>query len=301
MDQGTLTEDVPVVEKIEYYCRPEYVQKVLKSLCQFSSHPLDQALHSNFSENQQIQSYLVQNFKVVEGFGLEGWIDQNHVLLGSSKLMERHNVHIADTIAHDGSISFLSINGTLAASTFFTESMRPSALEVVSSLQNDGVKVFIASGDRTVAVEKVAKALGIPRDHAFGNLSPTEKAELIQSLKSSKLSVGFVGDGINDLLAIQAADVGFGFGARKGSARALETSDVALFAQDLGKLERARFISSSTKNKIRQNLALAFGYNAIALPLAALGTVAPAEASLMHSGSTALVVANALLLKFYLK
>jgi Cd2+/Zn2+-exporting ATPase len=172
---------------------------------------------------------------------------------------------------------------------------RRGAADVIDRLRRVGIRrMVMISGDNQRVVDAVARQLGI--DQARGDLLPDDKVETIQRLNREH-DVAMVGDGVNDAPAMASATVGVAMGAA-GSDAALETADVALMADDLGRLPFAVGLSRQTSRVIRQNLWIALGMVAVLVPATILGLqIGPAV--VLHEGSTLLVVANALRLLGY--
>jgi Cu+-exporting ATPase len=149
------------------------------------------------------------------------------------------------------------------------------------------------TGDNEATAASIARQSGIERWKA--GVAPQDKASQVQQLKSEGALVGMAGDGINDAPALAASDVSFAFAS--GSDIAIETADVTLMRNDLGSVADAIALSRATLRKIRQNLFFAFVYNALGIPLAALGLLNPVIAGAAMALSSVSVVSNSLLLK----
>lgn len=166
------------------------------------------------------------------------------------------------------------------------DSLKNGAKELVASLKKAGKKVLLISGDRQCVVESIAKELGI--ESYKGALLPKDKLEIIRSHKNAVM----IGDGLNDILALQSAEVGIAMGA--GSAMAIAQGDVVVLDDSLEGVGRAFSIATRTYSRIKQNLAISLVYNALLIPLALCGFVIPLVAALSMSLSSLLVVANSM-------
>ena len=166
------------------------------------------------------------------------------------------------------------------------DSLKNGAKELVASLKKAGKKVLLISGDRQCVVESIAKELGI--ESYKGTLLPKDKLEIIRSHKNAVM----IGDGLNDILALQSAEVGIAMGA--GSAMAIAQGDVVVLDDSLEGVGRAFSIATRTYSRIKQNLAISLVYNALLIPLALCGFVIPLVAALSMSLSSLLVVANSM-------
>lgn len=166
------------------------------------------------------------------------------------------------------------------------DSLKNGAKELVANLKKAGKKVLLISGDRQCVVESIAKELGI--ESYKGALLPKDKLDIIRSHKNAVM----IGDGLNDILALQSAEVGIAMGA--GSAMAIAQGDVVVLDDSLEGVGRAFGIATRTYSRIKQNLAISLVYNALLIPLALCGFVIPLVAALSMSLSSLLVVANSM-------
>ncbi len=194
-------------------------------------------------------------------------------------------------------VLFAAVNGKFAGVLAVADTIKPNASAALAALRRRGIDVVMATGDRTETAAHVASQLGIAHVHA--EQSPQDKANLVAQLKAQGKSVAFAGDGVNDAPALATADVGIAMGT--GSEIAIEGAGLTLPKGDLAGLARARRLAEATLSNIRQNLAFAFGYNALGVPIAAgvlypfFGVLlSPMVAALAMSLSSVSVIANAL-------
>jgi len=243
----------------------------------------------------------VKDFRAVPGRGVRGILDGRRILVGNRDFLGAESIAVGDLDAEPGhSIVLVAIDGVFAGSLALADPIKPSAAEAVRALSAAGLRVVMLTGDRQEAADAVAGALGIA-EHAAG-LSPQGKAEWVTRLSREGRSVAMAGDGVNDAPALAAADVGIAMGT--GADVALESAAVTLLKGELGGILRARRLSLGTMRNIRQNLVLAFAFNALAIPVAAgvlypvIGLLlSPMIASAAMSASSLAVVGNALRLR----
>jgi Cu+-exporting ATPase len=195
----------------------------------------------------------------------------------------------------------VALDGRPAALFGLTDRVRPSSAAAVRRIRALGLAPLVLSGDHPAAARATAAELGLER--VEGQLTPHDKAERIRALQADGQIVAMAGDGINDALALAAADVGIAMGG--GADVALEAADVALLRDDPLALGALVMLGRRAVTTIRQNLAWAFGYNVVALPLAAGAlapwtgwSLAPGWAAAAMSASSVLVVLNSLRLRW---
>jgi Cu+-exporting ATPase len=197
-------------------------------------------------------------------------------------------------------VVFVSIDSRPAGIVGVADTVKESAREAVRELEADGLRVIMLTGDNRATALAVAREVGIAEVRA--GASPEDKSSLVRELRAAGRRVAMAGDGVNDAPALALADVGIAMGT--GSDVAIESAGVTLVRGDLRAILRARRLSRATMKNIRQNLAFAFGYNTLGVPIAA-GILYPAFglllsplfASAAMSASSVSVIANALRLR----
>jgi P-type Cu+ transporter len=279
-----------------------------------SEHPLAKAIVAASKQEPRKTGLAVFRFKAESGFGVEAQLSNGSTVnIGSDIYMKNLGIPIAKTISKDSqtiekvvdpgqSIFYAAIDQTLVAELIVSDAIKTSSVEAIRSLQRSGLRVAMITGDRQSTAEFVAAQVGIPQDSIFAQTAPEQKGSVIARLKAIDGKVAFVGDGINDAPALSIADVGVAIGT--GTDLAIETSDVILMSGDLMGLPKAIALSRAVMTNIKQNLAWAFGYNLVLIPLAA-GVLLPAAglslspvtAAIAMSLSSFCVVMNALRLR----
>ena len=239
----------------------------------------------------------VTGFENHPGQGIRAMVDTHTVLLGNRSLLEQAGIDLnalPDTGLHPAwTPVFCAVDGEVVATLGIADTPRPGAAEAIERLHRRGMTTLMATGDVETTARAVAARVGILT--VMAEARPEHKLRLIKRLQAQGERVGMVGDGINDAPALAAADVGFAIGS--GADIAMETADMTLRNGDIARVADAITLSTETLRVIRQNLAWAFLYNVMAIPVAALGKLNPMMASLAMALSSLSVVINSLRLK----
>ena len=287
---GTLTLGKPVVTNIDW--SDLAARSAFISLNEKGTHPLNHALVSYFGNVDGLPQ--VKRFKAVPGKGIQGKIDGRMHYIGSGQFFTEICGLPAPVAPFTHTLCFTE-DGAIALASF-EDALHPDAPNLVRELQKRGITPIIASGDVVEAVAKTAQSLGIALYH--GGLQPHDKVALVKEYQKQGRTL-MLGDGINDSIALNAADVGVSLA--HGTAVAQESAAVVLTREGLPQLAQYFQLSTLTMQTIRGNLLWAFGYNLIALPIAAglfavpLGLeLTPMMASIAMSFSSLGVVVNSL-------
>jgi Cu+-exporting ATPase len=260
---GTITEGRPRVvrcEPVTGFTESE-VLEFAASLESASEHPLARAVVAGFSGKISPP----ENVQTATGFGIRGTVKERRVHVGRREFLESHGITCPAVEAGSGSIVFVAIEDRFAGLLELADSIKPTTPAAVEALRNMGIRLVLLTGDRMEVARAAASQAGIQDVRA--GLAPEQKNNIVSELKKSGRVVGMAGDGINDAPALAAADVGIAMG--NGTDVAIESAAVTLVHGDLRGAARAVRLSRAIMRNIRQNLVFAFGYNALAIPLAA--------------------------------
>ena len=306
---GTITAGSPRVSHIELLDGD--VQELLclaSSLEVESTHPLAAAVHASW-ENIGYPRPEVKDIRTMPGLGLVGSFDGTAVAVGNlelmtalvSKLPEGLEETVAKRARRGTTVVLVAKGQRLLGWMEFSDRIRETSEAAVRRLQRAGIEVVMLTGDREEVARTVGDSVGIST--IVAGVKPDEKAEHVRRLQQSG-TVAMIGDGINDAAALTVADVGIAMGA--GSEIALESADIVLVRNDLADAVAALELGRATMSRIRSNLAWAFGYNVVGIPLA-MGLLfpwtgwllPPAFAAAAMSLSSVSVVSNSLLLRWW--
>ena len=305
---GTLTEGKPrLVSVVTFGGQSELdAVRLAAALEQPSEHPLAAAILAAARERQASIPTVV-DFRSVPGKGIVAHVDGVRVVLGNLAMMEEAGITAdagrvqADALRREGqTVMFLAINGELAALLGVADPIKATTPEAIAALHAEGLRIVMLTGDNRVTADAVARQLQI--DEVRADVLPAGKRAVIQELQRDGRIVAMAGDGVNDAPALAEAAVGIAMGT--GTDVAIESGGITLVKGDLRGIVRARRLSRATMRNIRQNLFLAFVYNAVGIPVAAgvlypfTGTlVSPIWASAAMTFSSVSVIGNALRLR----
>ena len=305
---GTLTQGRPVFDRA--VAAPGFdeseVLRLAASLDQGSEHPLAEAIVHAAHERQLVLD-TPEHFNSSSGIGVMGQVGGTDLALGNAAWMKQQGVSVqalaaqAESMRSEGaSVIHLAHNGQLIGLLAVSDPIKPSTRGALTALKAEGLRIVMATGDGLSTARSVGRQLGI--DEVYGEVTPAEKLALVNKLQKEGRVVAMAGDGINDAPALAKADVGIAMGT--GTDVAMNSAQVTLLKGDLQGIVVARELSKSTVRNMKQNLAFAFVYNALGIPLAAgllypfIGwLLSPMLAALAMSLSSVSVIGNALLLK----
>ncbi|MCR6853192.1 heavy metal translocating P-type ATPase [Paenibacillus jamilae] len=264
-----------------------------------SEHPLAEAIVEGIKE-KKIDIPSSETFEAIPGFGIESVVEGKHLLIGTRRLMKKFNIDIEEVsksmeaLEREGKTAMLiAIDKEYAGIVAVADTVKDTSKAAIARLKKMGLDVVMITGDNTQTAQAIAKQVGI--DHVIAEVLPEGKAEEVKKLQTNGKKVAMVGDGINDAPALATANIGMAIGT--GTDVAMEAADITLIRGDLNSIADAIFMSKMTIRNIKQNLFWALAYNALGIPIAALGFLAPWVAGAAMAFSSVSVVLNALRLQ----
>ncbi len=270
---GTLTEGKPRFDRA--VAAPGFAEdevlRLAASLDQGSEHPLADAI-VRAARERGLALDKAEGFESSSGMGVRGSVGGRQLALGNTALMAQLHVSVealksqAEALRGEGaSVMLLAVDGKPAGLLAVSDPIKASTVEALATLKSSGMRVIMATGDGLTTAKAVAAKLGI--DEVHGEVKPADKLALVNKLQREGRIVAMAGDGINDAPALAKADVGVAMGT--GTDVAMNSAQVTLVKGDLRGIAQARAISNETIANMKQNLAFAFVYNALGVPLAA--------------------------------
>jgi P-type Cu+ transporter len=306
---GTLTEGKPQVSTVAAASGSSHSADALLSLAasleRSSEHPLARAIVRAATE-KKLPLAEAGKFQATPGGGIEGTLLGKDVTVGTEKFLQARKMDFSlaafASVLPDESATrvYVGVNGKTEGLILLSDKIKSSAAETLRELRAEGLRIVMLTGDRRETALRVASQLGIEEVEA--EVQPQGKGEIVKRLRAEGRIVAMAGDGINDAPALAAAHVGIAMGT--GTDVAMDNAGITLVKGDLRGIVRARRLSRATIGNIKQNLAFAFLYNALGVPIAAgvfyplFGwLLSPMLASAAMSFSSVSVIANALRLR----
>ncbi len=308
---GTLTTGKPVVAAVavtnaigDDNANYDEAVKLAAALARGSTHPLSQAIGQASHENVEFFDW-----QEVRGAGVQAKLpgDDQPVRLGSLRWLKESGVDLAagETFVNEWSGRGATVVGLAAGDILqglfaVHDALKNNADAVVKQLSDAGLKVFLVTGDNALTAAGIAKHAGIAAENVFAEVRPEQKGEFVKKLQARGERIAFVGDGINDAPALTQADLGIAVSRASDVAR--EAADIILLKSEIEAVPEALGLARATLRTIKQNLFWAFFYNALGVPLAALGFVSPIWCAAAMGLSDLIVIGNALrLLRWRIK
>lgn len=226
--------------------------------------------------------------------GRTAWLEQNGIFPDDAQRQA-----LATEEAGGATAIWVAVDGKPAGIVTLRDTIKPGSAAAIERLRQLGIRPLLLTGDNAAVAAQVATAVGIAPEDVFAGVLPEGKVDAVRKLQAQGSTVAMAGDGVNDAAALAQADLGIAMGS--GTDVAIEASDLTVMGSDLGQLVQAIELSRKTLTTIKTNLFWAFFYNAIGIPVAALGLLNPMIAGAAMAASSVLVVANSLRLRSFAK
>ena len=294
---GTLTCGDVAVSAVEVMV-PDYSEQRLLQLAasaeQRLTHPVAEAI-VHYAQQSNIDLLPRQTWEFKVGGGIDAWIEDHHILVGSEAFLRGQGVPWPDVCPRpvDQSVVYVAQDEVLLGSIAYSDPLRSDSVYLVDVLQKKfGMAVHLLTGDNHQRAEQVAQELNIAPAHVHAEAFPEDKAKIVQQVRRSGHVVAFVGDGLNDSVALAYADVSISF--VDGSDVARETADVVLMNNELSSILEVVTIARQTRHLIEQNMLLVIAPNMLGLGLAATTGLNPLWATIIHNGTAIAAGLNSL-------
>jgi Cu+-exporting ATPase len=294
---GTLTVGKPeVADILEVGSRKPEAVILAAALADSSTHPISRAIAKLSAGEIELKDW-----REIRGCGVSAHVQASTglVRLGSLGWLKESGVDfsagekfIAEWSNQGATIVGLTSDKTLLGLFAVRDTVKTNAANIVEKLQRQGFKTFLVTGDNLLTAASIAKQAGIAPENVFAGVRPEQKAEFVQKLQAQGERVAFVGDGINDAPALTQADLGIAVSRASDIAR--EAADIILLKSEIEAVPEALGLARATLRTIKQNLFWAFFYNALGVPLAALGFISPIFCAAAMGASDLIVIGNAL-------
>ncbi len=284
---GTITEGTFALTKIvSKNITKEELLKLVATVENNSNHPIAKSIKNAYKKEIVDK---VKNFKEISGSGIKCEIDNQKVVIGTSKFLKEEGVN-SENIDEIGTVLHVAKNNEYLGYLVINDRIKNNAKKSLNDLKNNITNIVLLSGDNYKNVENIAKKLNF--DDFYGELLPQDKVKIVKDYQKNNY-VAFVGDGINDAPVIKSANVGFAMGAL-GSDAAIEASDIVLMDDDLNQIGEAIKISKMTKIIIMSNITFAITFKIVMLLLAIMGKTSIWLAVFADVGVTLISILNSL-------
>ena len=288
---GTLTQGrLKVTDVIPYGVSRDELISVAATLEENSKHPIADAI-KQLAERENVPILPTTEFQSRTGKGIEANIEGEGYCIGNMRMFNENDISCPEDAIHELEIQgkttiLVARDDDVIGIISLQDTRRVGAKEAITELKKNGMKVEMLTGDNETTAAAIAEQLGFNGYHA--NLLPDEKLETIEKLKAHG-NVVMIGDGVNDAPALAAANVGIAMGGL-GSDIALETADIVLLEDNLTRLSYIQRLSTTTLNRIRENIAISLGMKLVIVVLAALGTISLWQSIILGDVGLALLV-----------
>lgn len=265
-----------------------------------SEHPLGKAIVEH-GKKQNVEFLEMEDFKMIPGKGIAAKIENNEIYCGNSRFLQEQGIILDENIESilknlrkQGKVSILvGKNRECIGIIALSDTIRPTAKEIVVKLKNMGTRVVLLTGDHKQTADYFAEEVGI--ENVYSEFLPAEKVMYIKKLEEDGNKVCMIGDGVNDAPALKTADVGVSM-ASMGTDIAVEASDIALMGDNIEKIPYLKKLSTATIKTIKFNITASMVINLAAIILSVMGLLNPITGALVHNVGSVLVVLNAALL-----
>ena len=269
---GTITQGKPKVTDIINYIEYDELLKIAGGLENNSEHPLAKAIVEKVLE-ENIESYEVQKFDSITGKGVIAKINDKRYLAGNLNFVKEKNIKLnEDTISKTEvllnkgkTVIYIASEKEIIGIIAVADTIKKESYKIIEELKNRNIDVYMVTGDNKIVANYIGSKLNIK--NVIAEVLPKDKKDIVEKLQKDKKKVAFIGDGINDTVALTASDVGIAIGT--GTDIAIESADIVLMKDSLNDVITAIDLSKAVINNIKLNLFWAFIYNIIGIPIAA--------------------------------
>lgn len=309
---GTVTSGHLAVDGTEAFgtFSPAEVLRLAGAIEAASEHPIARAvaaaaLSAERRENDAGALPVVASFRSAPGGGVQGTVEGRLVTAGRTGWLQENSIvptpaqlEVLGKAEGSGATAvWLAVDGEPAGIISLRDTLKPGSAAAILRLRGLGLRPMLLTGDNAAVAAQVAAAVGIAPEDVYAGVLPEGKVEAVRKLQAAGATVAMAGDGVNDAAALAQADLGIAMGS--GTDVAIEAADLTVMGNELGQVVQAIELSRRTLTTIKTNLFWAFFYNAIGIPVAALGLLNPMIAGAAMAASSVLVVANSLRLRSF--
>ena len=264
----------------------EDLQSVALTMAKYSSHPLSKAIARDMAGLHAQEGYAITERG---GLGVVGTRGDSVLLLGNDALLSSYAIEVPGEVKFEGISTYVARDGVYLGCISFSDTLRDDAGEVVEKLKLMGInKIGMLTGDKRYTAEKLRDKLGL--DEVWAQILPEEKQRIIKEAKASS-GIVFVGDGVNDALALSEASVGIAM-AEMGNDAAIQSADISLINNNLSSIPYIIELARLARIKIRQNMIIAFSCSIVMIALAGFGVITALPGVMIHNIGAFIILFN---------